>query len=87
MKLYYKYSELDREHQFGLVENETDGKAFPFWILFYLGSWCEFAKLCMGCDFTLYPYVPQNSKLIRNYTTNDGEKQAKYIFKQIKKRL
>ena len=81
---YYRWSDLDHEHQFGVVPDREYSVYFS-WVMFHLGY--EFAKADMS-NIRLYPYrLYDQQKPEKTYTTNGADKVAKLIFKRIKKHL
>ncbi len=75
--LYYRYSKLDKEHQFGLVADNV-------WIWFYLGQNMK------GIKFTLYPYQCSwhpDWKLLKEYNYNGAHEIADWIARRIKSKL
>jgi len=77
--VYHQYSNLDKEHQFGLVfRNEENYATYIRWIYFYLG---KFLKDGIG----LYPYSV--GKKIKTYQyCNDAIRQSKLISDLINKK-
>jgi len=77
--VYHRYSELDKEHQFGLVfRNEENHATYIRWIYFYLGKFLKddipFYHFAVGRKIKTYQYC------------NDAIKQARLIYSLIKKK-
>lgn len=84
IELSYKWSDLDKEHQFGLVTT-GDAQAYIQWIWYYL-------EVFLGTDrrYTLYPFSLtsdwQKGKVLKSYKFHtDAERQAKLIANRINK--
>jgi len=77
VKLYHKYSELDKEHQFGI---EAESEIVLAWVFYHLGF--------LGIDskkIWIAPFKGYDMKLIYTYKTNGCDKIARFIFKKINK--
>ena len=83
IELTYEYSELDKEHQFGIFVDDPFGREnYVRWVYYYLG-------VNLGPNgITFYPYRLDSGKVINKYKfCNDAERQAKYIVKAIHRQL
>ncbi len=71
-KLYYNYSELDKEHVYQVTGKD---KEWPlnFWVWFYLGKYLKLRK-----NERLLPYWFEGDKLAE-YKINGAERRAKFI--------
>jgi len=78
IELSYKYSELDKCHQFGIEFKDLQGwEIYARWVFFYLG-------VNFGKRHRLYPY--NVGKVIKEYKNcNDAERQAKLLYNRITK--
>lgn len=82
IEIYHKYSELDKEPQFGIeiIDEANQCDAYINWIWFYLGVYLGKNRP------TIYPYKPWNwnrkSKSYKNL--NNAERQARLIANYIK---
>ncbi len=75
IELSYQYSELDKNHQFGLVLEDEYYQPYFRWVYFYLGKY-------LSDNVRLYPF--NVGKVLKNYKwCNDAEKQAKLIANKI----
>jgi hypothetical protein len=84
VNFYYRYSDLDEVHEFGVVDNGC-GEIYLTWVFFYLGVYLgrEFKE-----EIRLFPYkVYVWEKPIKTYKINGAEKCAKYISMRIIKIL
>jgi len=80
IKLYIKYSELDKEMQFGLeFENAENYTGYIRWIYFHMGKYLGLNK------DTIYPFKLDSAKIIKYKYCNDAIRQAKMIVHQIQK--
>lgn len=82
IRLTYKYSNLDKEHKFGLTFMQGEAyEAYIRWVWFYLGERLANRK------FALYPFDLNDGKILKEYQFyNDAEKQAKFIANKILKK-
>jgi hypothetical protein len=84
IELSYKYSQLDKEPQFGLMceaESIWD-EAYIRWIYFYLGEFFG------GKRPRIYPFTINEGRILKNYKMcNDAKRQARLIFNKINKTL
>lgn len=79
VRLTYKYSELDKEHQFGLTFTEYSEvyEMYVRWIYFHLG------RLLGNDKITIYQF--DSGKVVKEYKyCNDAERQASLVFNKIK---
>jgi hypothetical protein len=75
MKLAYRYSELDKRHEYQ-VENNKD--IFNQWVWFYLGK-----DLKIKQNEILLPYLFEPTEIIGKYESNSAKQRAEYIIKAI----
>lgn len=82
VEISYKYSDLDKEPQFGLVFKDTfHCEDYIRWVWFYLGG------LLDRKGYTIYPYH-FSSKIIKKYKyCNNAKRQAMLISNAIKRKL
>lgn len=82
VNIYYQYSDLDKQHQFGITfDNDENYAVYIRWIYFHLGR-----RLSDSRDYSLYPYAV--GEKIKTYEyCNDAERQAKYIINRMIKIL
>ncbi len=79
IELSYKYSDLDKEPQFGLVI-EGVKEVYARWIYFYIGVHIGTKKQ------TIYPF--KRGRILYSYKyLNDAERQGLLIVNKIKKQL
>lgn len=90
-ELSYKYSELDKEPQFGLlIEANAGYENYVRWVWYYLG-----AHIGTNRQFELYPYSLHSfnydaikPKTIKDYKyQNDAKRQAMLIHNAIKRTM
>lgn len=81
-ELSYKYSELDKRHEFGIefIKNDDRPDAYIWWIFYYMGKYFgDFKPI-------LYPF--KRGKVINTYKCNCGaDTTAKYIVNAINRKL
>ncbi|MFA5297870.1 MAG: hypothetical protein WC389_06635 [Lutibacter sp.] len=87
--LYYKFSDLDNEHQFGIHNGNNISDVYVVWVWFYLGKYLANNKVnILKSGFCLYPYSLFEGKVIKSYKCNGSAKTvAKLICNAIKKKL
>ena len=75
IKLYHQYSELDKEHQFGVVtESNEYWNSYINWIWFYMG------KKLGSKNYAIYPCSIGDAKPKRIYKNcNNAIKQANLL--------
>ena len=83
VKLFYKYSNLDKRNEFGI---DCDEKIQLAWIFYYLGRFNlkrnnGFSKKRM----IFYPFEAFEMKLLYTYKTNSCQRIAAFIFNKINK--
>jgi|688.fasta_scaffold368256_5 hypothetical protein len=77
-EITYKYSDLDKEHQFG-IEQIRNAPIYNAWVWFYLG------ELFAGSKPQIYPYKLmahgfEKVKILKAYQfANNAKKQAQLI--------
>lgn len=77
IEISHKYSNLDRELQFGLVIEGTN-EIYIRWVYFYMGKYWN--------SEALHPYPFHVNKVKKRYKgCNDAERQAKMIVVYINK--
>lgn len=77
MTLAYRYSNLDRRHEFFLYSSTHS--VYHYWVWFYLGQFLN------KKGFTLYPYSYSGSKVLKTYKEYDAKTEAKRIANRINK--
>lgn len=84
IELTYKYSELDKKHQFGIkTTGDEYSKTYINWVWFYLGM-----MLPPRVNYTIYPLNLNDGVLIKEYVfANDAQRQATFIVTRIKTKL
>lgn len=86
IKLYYKYSTLDKQHQFGIISDNPDDSIY-LWVFYHIGELMGSNKLKQGKEWNIYPYNWAGTKLIGEYKPHDAIIIAKLIFNKIHKRI
>jgi hypothetical protein len=82
IELSYIWSDLDNEHQFGLVSEDVP-TVYNQWVWFYLGVF-----LGMEHKYVLYPFSMlgnwRQGKILKSYKLHtDAERQARLIANRI----
>ncbi len=83
VKLSYRYSELDKEHQFGVTLEENNKEHYQNmyqWLWFYLGAY-------LGKDRKVRIYPFALDKTLKGYNYNDAKKIAGWICNRIEKKV
>jgi hypothetical protein len=79
VELYYRWSKVDKQHEFSL---RCEDDAYLTWIFFYLGTLSSHDKKWF---MNIYPYYIRESKHIATYKVNDADLVARFIYKRIEK--
>lgn len=83
IELTYRYSDLDKRHEFGLI-TEGDNEICIRWIWYYLGVY-----LGADCKYKLYPFSMVDAfggKVLKSYKySHSADQQAKLIANRINK--
>lgn len=73
INIYYRYSELDKRHEYSITDSTILPTVFLVWVFFYLGS-LKLSKIKR--KIILYPYQGYgHEKIIKSYKCNPGAKQ------------
>ena len=86
--LSYKYSTLDKCHEFGLEFSDCEhDETYVRWVWFHLGELMAEMKVNKRpYDTLLFPFKCE--KTLKTYAyCNDASRQAKYIYNRINKKL
>ena len=85
INLSYKYSDLDKQHQFGLdFTNFHFGETYIRWVWYYFGQ----EMINKKGNVIIYPYIASKSKIYKRYKyCNDAKRQAALLRRAILKKI
>lgn len=82
IELSYRYSHLDKRHEFGIIFNDVRefGQPYTRWVYYFLGAIFGERKII------IYPFHLDGSKTLKVYKdVGDSKKHAKWIAARINK--
>lgn len=86
IKLYYQYSKLDGQHQFGIVSVNRASSIY-LWVFFYLGWLMKSEGIIMDEDLGIFAHSLGEENLIKEYVPADSLIIAGQIFQEIKDKI